>query len=201
MLAAMDTDIARLRYVTSRYPQLQGLRLVPLSLVFLASAVWRAGLLPLPGDNQPLVPELWFFAALVTAVLVSFVLRLWYTSRIGSVGQYGSRSAALPLFATAVAAGAAVWLQVMLQWRISLPAVTVGMALLAVGAAHYEFRRHYVAAAVVLFAFAVFPLGAWGSKALSAALDGAIGLSMLIAAVGDHRLVVRTLRPPQEAHS
>jgi len=197
----MDTDIARLRYVTSRYPQLQGLRLVPLSIVFLASAAWRARLLPLPWDNQPRVPELWFFAALVMAVLVSFVLRLWYTKRIGSVGQYASGSAALPLLATAVAAAAAVWLQIMLYWHLSLPAVTVAMALLAVGVAHFQYRRHYVAAAAVLLAFALLPLGGWGSEALSAALDGAIGLSMLIAALGDHLLVVRTLRPPQQAHS
>ena len=196
----MDTDIARLRYVTSRYPQLQGLRLVPLSIVFLASAAWRVGLLSLPWDNQRLVPELWFLAGLVAAILVSFIFRLWYTKRIGSVGQYGSRSAALPLLATALAAAAALWLQVMLQWHLSLPALTVATALLAVGAAHCEFRRHYIAAALVLFAFSVFPLGGWGSNALSAALDGAIGLSMLIAAVGDHLLVVRTLRPPQEAH-
>jgi hypothetical protein len=197
----MDTDIARLRYVTSRYPQLQGLRLIPLSIVFLASAAWRAGLLPLPGDSRPLVPQLWFMAALVAAVVVSFALRLWYTRRIGSVGQYGSRSAALPLLATAVAAGAALWLQIALHWQVSLPALTVALALLAVGAAHYGFRRHYIAAAMVLFAFVLFPLGAWDSGALSAALDGAIGLSMLIAALGDHLLVVRTLRPPQGAHS
>ena len=197
----MDTDIARLRYVTSRYPQLQGLRLVPLSIVFLASAAWRVGLLSLPWDNQPLVPELWVLAALVVAILVSFVLRFWYTRRIGSVGQYGSRSAALPLLATAVVAGVALWLQVSLNWHLSLPALTVAMTLLAVGAAHCEFRRHYIAAALVLFAFSVFPLGGWGSNALSVALDGAIGLSMLIAALGDHLLVVRTLRPPQEAHS
>jgi hypothetical protein len=197
----MDTDIARLRYVTSRYPQLQGLRLVPLSVVFLASAAWRVGLLSLPGDNQPLVPEIWFLAALVTAVLASFVLRLWYARRIGSVGQYGSRSAALPLLATAVVAAAALWLQIVLQWHLSLPALTVALALLAVGAAHCEFRRHYIGAALVLFAFSVFALGGWGSNALSAALDGAIGLSMLIAALGDHLLLVRTLRPPQEAHA
>ena len=197
----MDTDIARLRYVTSRYPQLQGLRLIPLSLVFLASAAWRAGLLPLLGDSRLLVPQLWFMAALVAAVVVSFPLRVWYTRRLGSVGQYGSRSAALPLLATAVAAGAALWLQIALHWHVSLPAVTVAVALLAVGAAHYEFRRHYIAAAMVLFAFALFPLGTWDSGALSAALDGAIGLSMLIAALGDHLLVVRTLRPPQGAHS
>jgi hypothetical protein len=197
----MDTDIARLRYVTSRYPQLQGLRLIPLSLVFLTSAAWRAGLLPLPGDSRPLVPALWFMAALVAAVFVSFTLRVWYTRRLGSVGQYGSRSAALPLLATAVAAGAALWLQIALHWHVSLPALTVAVALLAVGAAHYEFRRHYSAAAMVLFAFALLPLGGWGSAVLSAALDGTIGLSVLIAAAGDHLLVVRTLRPPQEAHS
>ena len=33
--AGMDTDIARLRYVSSRYPQPQGLQLVPLSMVLL----------------------------------------------------------------------------------------------------------------------------------------------------------------------
>ena len=45
----MDAD--RLRYVTQRYPQLQGLRLLLLAALFLLSAAWRAGWvhLHLPG--------------------------------------------------------------------------------------------------------------------------------------------------------
>lgn len=197
----MEIDIPRLRYVTSRYPQLQGLRLVPLATVFLASAAWRLGLIPLPGDARRLVPEFWFMVGLTVAVGISFVLRRWYTRRLGSIGQYGTRSALLPLLATAVAAGDALWLQVTQHWRVSLPALTVALALLAVGALHYQFRRHYIAAALVLMVFSVLPLGGWGGNALNVALDVAIGLSLLIAALGDHLLLVRTLRPPQEAHS
>jgi hypothetical protein len=36
-------DIQTVRYVTTHYPRLQGLRLAPLGVPFLLSAAWRAG--------------------------------------------------------------------------------------------------------------------------------------------------------------
>lgn len=195
----MENEIGRLRYVTARYPQLQGLRLVPLSLVFLTSAAWRAGLLSLPGDNQPLIAQVWFFGALVAAVGASFLARGWYSKHLGAVGQYCTRSAALPIMMTSVVAGVALWVQVSGHWRLSLPPLVVGAALAAVGAAHYEFRRHYLAAAGVLFGYSVLPVLGLSWTALNVAFDAAVGLAILIAAVGDHLLVVRTLHPPEEA--
>ena len=194
----MEIEVGRLRYVTARFPQLQGLRLVPLSFVFLASAAWRAGLVSLPGDIHPLIAQLWFFGAVVAAVCASFVARSWYSRHLGAVGQYYTRSAAIPLVVTSVIAGVALWVQVSEHWRLSLPPLAVGMALLGVGAADYEFRRHYLAAAGVLFGYSVLPILGLSWNALNVAFDAAVGLAILIAAVGDHLLVVRTLHPPEE---
>ena len=79
----------QLRYVTSRYPQLQGARLIPLSLVFLASAWWRAGGLHLPGDHLPYGPQAWFFAGLSVDEIASTlkisratVKRDWATAKL-----------------------------------------------------------------------------------------------------------------------
>jgi hypothetical protein len=188
----------QLRYVTSRYPQLQGARLIPLSLVFLASAWWRAGGLHLPGDHLPYGPQTWFFAGLSVAIVVSHAIRRWYTRSLGSVGQRSTRSGAIPILGTCALVACAVWLQGAVQWRLSLPAVAVAAVLLATGLSSRGFRAHYVAAAAVLFTFSVLPLLGVGFTALDAMFDAVIGLVLLITGVGDHRLLTQTLHPPTE---
>lgn len=196
----MNTEplpIDRLRYVTSRYPQLQGARLVPLSLVFLVSAFWRAGAIQLPGDRTPYGAEAWFFSGLGASIIASYVIRRWYMRSLGSVGQRATHSAAIPILGTCILTVLATLLQSRLHWHLSLPAVTVALVLFATGVAHHGYRAHYVAAAGVLFTFSILPLLSLGVMALNAALDGVIGISLLIAGLGDHRLLTRTLRPPQ----
>ena len=161
ILRTMDMKLSaakRLFYVTSRYPQLQGARLIPLSLVFLASAWWRAGGLHLPGDHLPYGPQAWFFGGLIVAIVVSHAIRRWYTRSMGSVGQRATRTGAIPILGTCALVACAVWLQGALQWRLSLPAVAVAAVLLATGLSSRGFRAHYVAAAAVLFTFSVLPL-------------------------------------------
>jgi hypothetical protein len=182
----------RLRYVTARYPQLQGARLVPLSCVFLGSAWWRAGALRLPGDATPHGAEAWFWGAVGVAVVASYLIRRWYERMFGAVGQQGTRNAAFPILGTGLLLILAVNLQQILAWRFSLPAVALSVVLLAIGIAHSRFRGHYVAAAVVLLAFAALPMMDVGGRAMDAALDAAIGSALLIAGLGDHLLLMRT---------
>lgn len=188
----------RLFYVTSRYPQLQGARLIPLSLVFLASAWWRAGGIRLPGDHLARGPEAWFFAGLGTAIVASYVIRRWYTQSWGSIGQHPTRSAALPILTTCLLVACAVWVQEALQWRVSLPAIVVGAVLLATGLAHHRVRVHYAAAGAVVLAYPVLQLFGVGPSTLDATIDAVIGIVLLITGVGDHLLLKRTLHPPVE---
>ncbi len=190
--------VDRLRYVTSRYPQLQGARLVPLSLVFLASALWRAGGFQLPGDRTTYGAEAWFFGGVGAAIVASYVIRRWYVRSLGSVGQRATRSAAIPILGTCILAALATLLQGTLHWHLSLPVATVAVVLFAIGASHYGYRAHYVVAAAVLLMYSVLPLFSLGLLALSAAFDAVIGIALLIAGLGDHLLLTRTLRPPQE---
>ena len=191
-------SVDRLRYVTSRYPQLQGARLIPLSLVFLASAWWRAGGIHLPGDHLRYGPQAWFFGGLTAAILSSYAIRGWYQRSLGSVGQHATRSAAIPILGSCLLVALAVWLQGALEWRLSLPAVSVAAVLLATGLGSGGLRSHYVAAAGVLFIFSALPLFGVGFSVLDATFDAVIGLVLLITGVGDHLLLTRTLHPPAE---
>ena len=199
-LVNMDTLLAakRLFYVTARYPQLQGARLIPLSLVFLVSALWRAGAMHLPGDRMTYGAEAWFFGGLAAAVAVSYGIRQWYARRLGCVGQHPTRSAAIPILGSAILAAFAVSLQGRLHVHVPLAPVAVGTVLLAIGLSHPKFRGHYVAAAAALLGYSALPLFSANAVALDAAFDAAIGVVLLIAGVGDHLLLTRTLQPPTE---
>jgi hypothetical protein len=186
----------RLRYVTSRYPQLQGARLIPLSFVFLMSACWRVGGLRLPGDHLPYGAPAWFFGGLAAAIVVSYPIRHWYLRSLGTVGQHAGRSAAIPIFGTCFLVVCAVWLQAALEWRLSLAPVTVGAVLLATGLASGGLRSHYVVAGALFFASSVLAPLEVPMWLREAARDAVVGLTLLITGVGDHRLLTETLRRP-----
>lgn len=194
----VNDGVLRTRFVTARYPQLQGLRLVPLALVFFASALWRAGAIELPAEASQNNHEIWFCGGLAMAILVSFVIRDRYRHTIGSVGQHATHNAAIPIVATTGIAAAAAWLQVSRGWHVPLATVVVGSVLAAIGVREYRWRPHYVAAGAALLGYAVLPLTGVGLHVLDAAFDGTIGLTLLIAGIGDHVLLTSTLRPPAE---
>lgn len=193
-----DDVLLRTRFVTARYPQLQGLRLLPLALLFFASALWRAGAIELPADNWGHAPEIWFAGGLGAAIGASFVIRRWYNRRLGAIGQRASQSGAIPIVATTGLAAAATWLQASLGWRLPLAAIVVGGVLASIGAREYRWRPHYVAAGAAVLIYAVLPASGLAAHALDATFDAVIGLTLLIVGVGDHILLTNTLHPPTE---
>lgn len=194
-----DPRLDRVRYVTSRYPQLQGLRLVPLALLFVLSACWRAGLLRLRSDHTQYGPQVWFFSGLVLAIALSFLAKAWYGSHVGAVGQRYVQNAAIPIVATCAVVGAASAVQLAFAWHVSLPIAAVGVVLFVVGVRHYGYRRHYVLAAALLILLSVLRLTDLPQDALGVGFDATMGATILITAVGDHILLTTTLRGPKEA--
>jgi hypothetical protein len=191
-------DVLRTRFVTARYPQLQGLRLLPLAIVFFASALWRAGAIALPVGHSQQAPEIWFAGGLAAAIGVSFVIRRWYNRTLGAIGQRAAHSGAIPIVATTGVAAAGTWLQVSRGWHLPLAAIIVGGALVAVGAREYRWRPHYVAAGAAVLIYAVLPASGLPAHLLDATFDGVIALTLLIVGIGDHILLTNTLRPPTE---
>lgn len=191
-------DVLRSRFVTARYPQLQGLRLIPLAIVFLVSALWRVGAFELPAEHSQYAPRVWFAAGVAMAIGVSFVIRRWYNRTLGTIGQRAAHNGAVPIVATTGLAAAATWLQVSLGWRLPLAAIVVGGALVAIGAREYRWRPHYVAAGAALLMYVVLPASGLPAHVLDATFDGVIALTLLIVGIGDHILLTNTLRPPTE---
>src|SRR5688572_7265615 len=88
-------DLQRLRYVTERYEHLQGLRLVPMGIPFLFSALWRDGELTwVPGIDGS-GARMWFLALVALAVGLSFIAKTYYQRRFGIVRPAINAMAAL----------------------------------------------------------------------------------------------------------
>ena len=75
--------LQRLRYVTERYEQLQGLRLVPLGIPFLLSSAWRSGHLTWVPWTTGIGAGRWFVMLMASAVSCSPSRR--HTTSAGSV--------------------------------------------------------------------------------------------------------------------
>jgi hypothetical protein len=188
-------DNSRQRFVAQRYPQLQGLRLLPLASVALMWAASDVGFLRLPDDGDVRTVRAWLWGAIALAVLASFAIRRWYTSTYGWISQRPLYHAGAPHVALAVCGGLILWFwdQTAVSTRLPLPLLFVATTTLAVAVAHDPFRRHYFAIAALWFL--VSGIRALGDRIPSSAFDLLIGVSLLVAGVGDHRLLARTLRP------
>jgi hypothetical protein len=190
----------RLRYVAERYPQLQGLRLLPLALVFFVAAAWRAGVVRFVRDSEPGIASIWVGSGLAVAVILSFPIRQWYGRRFGVVLQRPAANAAWPMLAVAMGVAVAAEVQQSLGLPFSLPAALMGVVVSGIGVAHYPLRRHYLAIGALCFAFASLGLLGVPSSVHGVALDLTIGLALLVAGIGDHVLVAGTFRPVQHSH-
>jgi hypothetical protein len=188
-------DLHRFRYVTERYPHLQGLRVAPLGVPFLVSAAWRRGQLSWVPGTSGHGPGYWFLGLMALAFIVSIALARYYRQRFGSV-QPARRLEGPLLFCGFLAVFfASTWAQDQFSSAVALPAVVIGVALGYLGVAGGHLRTHYIALAAVCLGFAT--LGTFGVPvhARDVLLDDLVGVGLIVIGVGDHLLLRRTLEP------
>jgi len=187
--------LQRLRYVTARYEQLQGLRLVPLSIPFLLSSAWREGFFAwVPGTDGTGV-RVWFVALFLFAIGLSVAAKGYYQRRFGDVQPAAPIRAPIAACAFTALLLVAVSLQGVLQSQLSIPSVILALGVACLGAAGGVFRAHYLAVAAAVGVFALS--GAMGVPVhiRDVLWDRVIGVSFLVIGIGDHLLLRRTLVP------
>jgi len=194
-------DLQRLRFVTERYPHLQGLRIIPLGIPFLLSAIWRDGHLDwIPGAAGHGASR-WFVVLMALAVLIALGVGRYYREQFGSVES--ARTARAPVLACAFGAAlvGSLWLQDLTFTSISYPALVIGAGIAYVGLSGGQVRPHYLIVAMLTFVF-----GALGSFHVSLStrnilLDELFGLGLIIIGVGDHLLLCRAMEPERHVRA
>ena len=188
-------DVSRTRYLTEHYADLQGLRLIPLAVLFLASAAWRVAAWSWL-TWRPVWGSRWFATGLVLALASSAAIGTVYRSRLGTVSPRRRTSA----IATWVVFGVGVSLlqETARPWPVSLPFLFTDCVLAYVGCAGRGLRRHYLAVAIACLLFALTPLWSVPMAARRLALDLLIGFGLLVAGVGDHVVLQQERRALQE---
>jgi hypothetical protein len=179
-------DTLRLQYVTDHHAYLEGLRIVPLGVPFLASAAWRAGWLTWWPWTAGRGAERWFWASLATAILSSYPIRAWYRRRWGARLPPRRRTGAATLTMSAIGV-VVVGLFQPDHVRVSFPLVFVGMELLLLGVVGRGVRTHYLVIASACVVVACLPLAGVSVHLRAIALDLLVGGGLIGAGWGDHR--------------
>jgi hypothetical protein len=195
----MIDQLKRVRFVTERYPHLQGLRLLPIAIPFLGSAAWRGGYLRwLPGAAEH-GATYWFFGTFVAALAAALVLGLYYRRRFGSVQLRRSLGSSLLFFAFVTALFVSLSMQAQSEWPISMPLIVTGLALAYVGVVGGRVRPAYIVVGAASVLFAV--LGAFGVPfhTRDVLLDGLIGSGLIAIGISDHVLLIDILEPRPHA--
>ena len=194
----MDAD--RHQYAAARFRQLQGRVWLPFAAVFLLEAVWRAGWLPLPGDDQPHVAARWSAGAFFVALMAAYGVQKWYDARFGVPTQRFHNSPVVPVLIVAMCLPLVAGVQS--PGSVSLPSLFIGAAFAVVGVGHYPLRRHYLVPAALFAGFAVLGLFGVAAPVRSVLFDAVIGGSLAVAGIGDHRLFASTFPAAfQEAYA
>jgi hypothetical protein len=191
--------IQRLRYVTARYEQLQGLRLVPLGIPFLLSSAWREGLLPWVPGTAGAGARVWLVAMFLPAIGLSMAAKVYYRHRFGDVQAATPVRAPIAAPAFTAILLAAVSLQSVLQSPISIPSVILALGVACLGIDGGIMRPHYVAVAATLGVFALSGAIGVPFHIRDVLWDRVIGMSLLVIGIGDHLLLRGTLVPVTDA--
>ncbi|HSR69011.1 MAG TPA: hypothetical protein VLU25_13825 [Acidobacteriota bacterium] len=185
----------RLRYVTENYTHLQGLRLLPFGLFFLAK-----GML-----GQAFTNTLVVSVTLATAVLLFYLIGRYYESRLGRVRR--ETSALLKDGVAALVCLVVISAGVQLEIHYTMPVSTVSLAVAGLFFyihLHSAGQRHYYGLMAVLFLLVgLLPATGWVSSREIFGVERTIGDFLLAGAyivggVLDHLFLIRTF-PAQEA--
>jgi hypothetical protein len=190
LASSSRAHLERVRWVIRHLAQLQGLRLIPLGVVFVASAAWRAGLQGwLPSGISTRTA---FMVGLAGAVATSFSIQRWYQRHFGLARPRSSWRDMTGLLLLTAGLIASTSIGEHLR-AVSLPGLFVGFALLSTLIASEGRRWHYGPVAASWFLFSIAAPMTLGPSTRDVLLDGLIGLSVIVCGLGDHRLLVSTL--------
>ena len=182
--------LRQVRWVIGHYSQLQGWRLVPLGLVFLASGAWRGGLrgwLPHQVSGRTALA-----VGIATALALSFPIKRWYRRTFGGARSDSAWRDTAGLFV--ITAGFIICTVVADRVRmVSIPALFVGCALLSTFIASDGRRWHYAVVASSWLLFSIAPATRLDLSIRATLLDALIGGSLIVCGLGDHRLLSKAL--------
>jgi hypothetical protein len=198
-----------IRFVTTNYYNLQGLRLIPLGLLVLYTGYWANK------AHYPLTDEDFIFliGAMIVSILASLLIDLYYKRFFGVVRQTPeSRKLESTLWTVGgVLAIAAFWLDVSYSLPLSLVGLVAGLALLAdylrmTRLVKGRYLIYYPIGAAVLMAVSLLPLfgmpGWWRELGLRAQMFGIVlvlGVFTVCAGIWSHIFLSRTLHAGQAA--
>jgi len=202
-------NLALIRYVTQNYNSLQGLRMVPFGLFYLASA---AGWLGKQGDCTFSIP------ALVLAILLYFGLGAYYRQRFGRVHHAPVNLGPIRLavespvwFVVGLGAFLVFWAISALDYFLRPPVSLLGLSLAAGLAAvwllpTFRPRVHYLVMAILVTGISLLPLAGFSSgNEILAPVEGTLlyivlGSIFVVGGLMDHLILVRVLKPlPEDA--
>ncbi len=191
-------DLRRIHYVAEHYHQLQGLRLLPLGAAVLLAAL--AGRHAAAFGISAAAACLLLLGA---GVVASFPIAQYYERQFGRVAAGRWRAGAVTLIASATAVVGLAWLQGVRPAPVSLPLLFLSIMLARLGLVAGRLRVHYVWIALACGTFALLPLVGVPPALRAPALDALIGGSLIVAAIGDHRVLRRVMSgpPPNERTS
>ncbi len=182
-------DVRVVRYVAEHYLHLQGLRLVPLGVPFVASAVWRTGWLAWWPAAQGRGAAVWFWSLFAGGIAASFLVRRWYAARFGMVALRPLASGAVSLGVFASGLLFTIWCQIVYQLAVSLPLLFVAAVLATIACQGLYLRLHYGIIGILSAIVALLrPLGV-SVDVCSVALDALIGGGLIAAGIADHRVL------------
>jgi hypothetical protein len=191
-------DIRRVQYVTEHRAHLEGLRIVPLGIPFLASAAWRAGWLTWWPWTAGRGADGWFFGGLATAIVLSYAVGRWYRRQWGWTRPSRRRGGAATLMMCTVGFVVLVLRQPD-HIRVSVPVAFIGLQLALLGFVEHGVRKHYRVIAAACFVVAGLPLAGVPPPVRAVALDLLVGVGLIVAGWGDHRALRATLEESQGA--
>jgi hypothetical protein len=188
-------DVARIRYITEQYQNLQGLRLLPVGGACLAFGVAQTtGVLERTNQSAFLVGA----AVSVAALGCSLMIGAWYERRFGCV-EARTDTFSMSLFALS--------LLLVLAGRLSpnpapvWPAIGAwGIGSLIRGCSQNGMLRHYLAIAAACFLLAILEALGLSDSARNGSLQFVAGVSLIVAGVGDHTVLRSALNPPPTEH-
>ena len=186
-------DRHTVRYITTHYARLHGLRLVPLGVPFLVSAAWRAGWLTWWPGTAGRGATNWFIALVAGAITVSFPIRSWYERQFGLVAARRRDSGLLPLVAFVALVGLATWYQLEFTPTLMVPLLVVGLILALIGWHDLAIRPHYIAIGAAWALAACMEIGGVPPHARPILFDLLVGAGLIVAGVGDHRALTHVL--------